>query len=321
MAYPGFIEGWTNPLNGSTDEKQAHAAALATFVKLPAFGNAADVDRPKKVVLNAVWNHLEVVKALGFKFPRIVQRTGSCVWAGAMQAFFTRAALDAVILKQPERIGIPFGLNNYARSRRRAGMIFPGSGSLGSTMAASLAEDGVVFADSLPGLPQWTNDDGIVYGGPTELKWSITAPIPAELDSLAKTHLITGVAEIKSVQQLIDAVQVAKCPVTFACSRYINNGTLKGSGTDAVVVGDFDSHGGHQTSVHGYWEHPTLGPLLKYQNNWPSSVYPTDPDTENGTPCAVWVPADSFAKIIDSGDAEAYALGGYQGFEAQTFSW
>lgn len=321
MAYNGFIDGWTAPWHRTDEEKGAHREAVASFVKMPSFGNIAEADRPKKVVLNSVWNHADVVKALGFKFPRIHQITGSCVWAGAMNAFFTRAALDAVILKQPERIGIPFGLNNYGRSRRRAGMVFPGSGSLGSTMAASLKEDGVVFADSLPGLPQWSNDDGIVYGGSTELKWSITAPITSDLDSLAKQHLITGVAELKTVQDLIDAIQVAKCPVTFACSKYVNDGRIDGSGTDTVVLGDFDSRGGHQTSIQGYWDHPKFGPLFKYQNNWPASVYPTDPDTETGTPCAVWVPADSIAKIMDSGDSEAYALGGYNGFEAQTFSW
>jgi hypothetical protein len=321
MAYPGFIEGWTNPLNGSTDEKQAHAAALATFVPLPSYGNEPNVERPKKVVLNAVWNHGDVVKALGFKFPRVHQITGSCVWAGAMNAVFTRAAWDAIMLKEPERIGIPFGLNNYGRSRKRAGMVFPGSGSFGSTMAASLAEDGVTYADSLPGLPQPTNDDGIVYGGSVELKWSITVPIPAELDSLAKQHPITGVAKITSAQQLIDAIQVAKCPITWACSKYINNGTVSGSGTDTVILGKLDSRGGHQTSLLGFWDHPRFGPLVKNQNSWPSSVYPTDPDTETGTPCAVWQSVDDLAKYLDSGDAECYALGGYLGFEAQTFSW
>jgi hypothetical protein len=320
MAYSGFIEGWTNPNNGTAEAKQAHAEALAGFVGMPSFGNAPNVERPKKVVLNSVWNHAEVVKALGFKFPRIHQMTGSCVWAGAMNAFFTRAALDAVMLKEPERIGVPFGLNNYGRSRKRAGMFFPGSGSLGSTMAASLMEDGVTFADSLPGLPQWSNDDGIVYGGGIELKWSITAPIPAELDSLAKLHLITGVAKITNIQQLIDAIQIAKCPVTWACSRNIGGAELVGSGTDAVVLGKLDSRGGHQTSLQGFWDHPKFGPLIKNQNNWPSSAYPTDPDPD-GTPCAAWQSVDDLAKFLDSNDAECYALGGYQGFEAQTFSW
>jgi hypothetical protein len=321
MAYPGFIEGWVNPNDGTSDQQAAHAAALAKFEQLPAYAYQAEVDRPKKVVLNGIWNHPEVVKALGFRFPRIKQITGSCVWAGGMNAFFTRAAIDAILLRQPERLAVPFGLNNYGSSRRRAGMLLPGSGSFGSSFAASLIEDGVTYADSLPGLPQWSQDDGIVYGGSVELRWSVTSAIPAELAALAKNHVVTGVNQIKSVQELIDAIQVRKNPCTFACGRYIDNGVLSGSGTDTVVMGKLDSRGGHQTSLLGFWDHPRFGPLVKNQNSWPSSVYPTDPDTEHGTPCAVWQSVDDLDKYLGSGGTECYELGGYNGFEAQTFSW
>ena len=310
--------GWV-PLDQRTnDQIDAHEKAMKGFIPFMIAGG--DIERPDKVVLNEIWNHPVVVKALGFKFPRVRQITGSCVWCGGVNAAATLLFRQAIYGRSGEVIGVPFGLNNYARSRRAAGMLIPGSGSLGSTFAASLKDDGLAMCGTVEGMPKFTIEDGIVFGGSTELKYSVVGGIAAGIEEMAKSHPVKGVAQIKTIDQLIDAIQVAKCSLTWACSRYIGNGTVKGSGDDAVVVGSLDSRGGHQTSLQGYWKHPTLGPLIKNQNNWPASSYPADPD-KNGTPCAVWQRADDLAKYLDNGDAECYLLSGYENIMAESFSW
>lgn len=302
--------GWIQPEDRDANMNAAHAAALATMPKFAIFGEQKEL--PDRMLLTNTWKHPKVVEALGFPYPGIHQLTGSCVGAGGGNAIFTLMAAEVILGGEMERITVPLWLLPYGRSRLYAGMRGRGEGSFGSTFARAAREDGVLDAMG-DGVPKFENKDGLVWGSSTEMMWSDGASIPEASLNLSRKQVVGTTAQITS--QAEGKASLGNIyPMTCAVSHYCDprNAKLTG-GSTPVVLGAFDSRGGHQTTILNYFVHPELGLLFWYQNQW-GGVYPMDPITGSNTGC--WITAKSFDWACQQ--EEVFAFSGMKGFEART---
>ncbi len=298
-------------------QHDAHARAVQGMVKfsLP----PVQLAKGESVRLFEFLKHPDVVADVGFKFDRIHQLTGSCVWAGGTNALFSTIAAQRLAAENPTLAFLPFTLHNYALSRHYMGDDGQGEGSMGSTFFKSLNTDGVrdwrktglLLADNLPG---YTDSDGISVTSDTEMAWSsVRNPGVQMVLQTSKQHLTSATGECKTVMD-IRAMNVNGYGVSFACDRYIGNGSVRGSGANARVMGRWDGSGGHQQSIHAYEEHPDFGPIYWAQNNWPGSTYPADPG--GGPVCGVWVLEKDVEAAMNMG-GEVYGISHLNWFPAQ----
>lgn len=316
MSSPGPL-GWI-PFHARTVEMDdAHAAALAKM--RPMFTLAGSAPDPGPYVnLMDTWKAPAVVQALGFEFPGIHQLTGSCVGAGLGNCTFTLQAVEVLLKNDPEQIFVPFWLFTYGISRMLIGETSEGEGSLGSA-AAEAAKDFGEFGQQEPGLPAFSNNDGLTWGDKTELKWSNGKAIGNNWLQIGKKHLIKSTDPVKSAAQGRDAIRNGY-PLTFASPWYMNPGSeqVKGS-KEPACVGSLSGNGGHQTSILAVWDHPELGLLFWNENQWGLSVYKECPKIKRRAGC--WMTERDFEKVARSGDGEIYAFSQYDGYPAQTLPW
>jgi hypothetical protein len=276
----------------------------------------------EKIRLFDAWKHPLVVADVGFTFDRIHQITGSCVWAGGTNGLFSTIATQRLIATNPTKAFLPFTLHNYAMSRHAIGDDTEGEGSLGSTFAASLEQDGVRDWPNggQDGLPAYTDSDGVSITEREELAWSSyrNRSLQAVLAS-AKQHLLGKAAQAKTFDD-IWALAGNGYGVSFACNNYIGHASVQGSGADACLMGRWDGSGGHQQSIHAIWQHPQFGRIVWAQNNWPGSTYPVDP--AGGPVCGCWVKEADVNAALRL-DSEVYGLSHLNWFPAQPLmqSW
>ena len=299
--------GWIDWADRTPFQHAAHHAAVASMPVFAVPGAARD-PVPQPLRLTDCWRHELVVAALGRPFTRWHQLTGSCVWAGGTNAAASVIFLDVIRRREPERIILPFGLHAYGESRRLAGMRGRGEGSLGSTFAKAVQTVGLLDSRT-EGLPQPHEDDGYCYSEAVELQWSDGVAVPAAVKELGSHHPIRTAAPCTSAADAWSAV-VNGYACSLAYGWYV--GRARVQGTPPVLVGTFDSRGGHQVSLQGVWDHPEFGPLFLMQNNWPASVYPADP--AGGAPCSCWLRERDVQAACLNG--EVYAFSQYDGYPA-----
>ncbi len=301
MASP--MLGWIEPADRTKAQEAAHGAAVAA---MPKFALPGFVEPPKgtKVLLTDAWKAPDVVADVGFVFPRFHQITGSCVGAGGGQALFTLCAVQRLFATNPTKAFIPWWPHPYGKSRLLMGDHSQGEGSLGSTFAQAVKKYGVMAATE-SGLPKFSTEDGLTLTRSQELQWSDgDSSTVMQYDATAVQHLLGAAAEVKDVADL-RAGLVNGYPASFACNLYIGNGRVQGSGDNAVVLGKWDGRGGHQQSVHGFWDHPDQGPLYLALNNWPGSTYPILPTQPV---CSTWVKeADVTAAMRQDGEVYLFS--------------
>jgi hypothetical protein len=101
--------------------------------------------------------------------------------------------------------------------------------------------------------------------------------------------------------------------VLDGCEYYVGRGQLSGG----VALGNYDGRGGHSTCYLGYWEHPDLGPLYLYSNQWNGGTYPDDGSGKGR--CTVWVKESNVARLFQLGgdNGETVALSHLSYFPAQ----
>lgn len=297
------------------EQEEAHELALARMPKFAITGRAeptAKVD----VRLYRYWEHPDVIADTGIKFTRFLQHTGSCVGVGAGDMMYTLGCVQRVVSDNPTRAFIPWWPYPYGRSRLRAGMRNPGEGSLGSTMAEALIKDGVFDARD-PKLPKYSDkgDEGFQLTSQLEIQWSDgDSATVMPWNELAAQHPVGVAAPCQSAEDIKNAITNGY-PCTIAHGMFVGKGRVQGTGENACVVGKFDSRGGHQTSIIGFWDHPTLGWLFLNLNQWPSSTYPRDPA---GAPiCSIWHPRDDLDRAMRDRNFEAFAFSNYTTFPAQ----
>jgi hypothetical protein len=304
--------GWRSHEVRTAHEAASHAAAVAA---MPSFRIDGDGNDDKKVCLWDCWRHPTVVAETGGKvFPGFHQLTGSCVGTGGGNTVFSLAAVEVVRLGDPEQALIPFWPLPYGRSRALAGMHGRGEGSMGSSFAQAMREDGIVEA-SLNGLPMFKDDDGIYYTAGVEMTWSDGDRAPAALLALSRKHLVKTTAPIHNADALREAIRNY-----YPCSFAGDWGGLMHcptSGTPPVLLNRRADTWDHQQSVHGWWDHPTLGEIFYVMNNWGLDVHGRCP---SGAPAGgYWIKKADADYQCRTG--EVFAFSQFQGFPAQKFSW
>lgn len=308
--------GWIRPIDRTPEQERIHAAAMQGHVKfsLPLKQLAAG----EKVRLFEFWSHPDVLADVGKPFARKHQLTGSCVEAGGFNAVVTTICAQRVAGDNPTKAFVPFTMHNYAMSRHYFGDDGEGEGSMGSTFAQSLRQDGIRDWPQQSGdeLPEFTYslEDGFKLTEREELKWSsYRNPDVAKVLAVSKEHLFGTTAECKTVEDIQAMIQNGY-GVTFACNNYIGNARAEGSGANACVIGYWDGSGGHQQSIHAVWNHPQFGMLYWAQNNWDAGTYPRDP--AGGPVCGCWVREEK-VKAAMRLDSEVFGLSHLNWFPAQ----
>lgn len=296
--------GWIEPLLRTPEQERCHDQAMFAMPKLSLPAKAGNEEA--KVDLTELWETLEVIEALGWKFPGVYQQTGSCVGAGLGNAAFTLCCVEVLRLADPEKIIVPFWLLPYGRSRLYGGMRTPGEGSFGSTAARAAKEDGFLDARQA-GLPMFTNEEGLVWSENTERSWS-DGDAQQTLDLLpeSRKHLVGTVSQVRNTDELEQGIRNLY-PATNA-SSLIPNVTI---GDDGEAYGKVARSGGHQTTFLGVWKHPSKGRLFKYVNQW---------STRWGKKGACWIP-DSDAQAIINDGQETFLFSQYQGYPVQSLDW
>ncbi len=303
------------------DRTQAHhdahyKAEMTMYARAIQGLPVATLSKGQAIRLFDAWGNPDVVKDVGLTFNRIHQLTGSCVWAGGTNAVFSTIAAQRLAATNPTKAFLPFTLQNYAMSRHYMGDDGQGEGSLGSTFAQSLAQDGITeWTPGTNDIPSFTQPDGIEVTSSVEMSWSsYRDPDVAKVVAVSKAHLFGSTAVCKTTQDIAAAITNGY-GVSFACDNYIGDASIQGSGDEACVMGYWNGRGGHQQSIHAVWEHPSFGRLFWAQNNWDGSTYPKDP--AGGPICGCWVTEAHVQSAIDNLDAEVYALSHLAWFPAQ----
>lgn len=304
--------GWRRPDVRSSQEQACDAAAVAA---MPAFAIDGAGNDDRKVCLWNCWRHPLVMASTGGNvFPGFHQLTGSCVGAGGGNTVFSLAAVEVVRLGDPEQALIPFWPLPYGRSRSRAGLHGRGEGSLGSTFAEAMREDGIVEA-SAEGLPTYRADDGVYYTEAVEYTWSDGDHVPAKYAELARKHLVKTTALIRNADELREAIRNG-----YPCSWAGDWGGLMEcptSGTPPVLLNRHADSWAHQQSIHAWWDHPTLGEIFYVLNQWGLRTHGICP---SGAPAGgYWISRRDADYQCRTG--EVFAFSQFQGFPAQKFSW
>jgi len=310
--------GWIAPIDRTAAQQRAHFEARSSDAFVRHTLQPKQLASGQAVRLFDLWKHPDVVADVGFEYTRWHQNTGSCVKAGAFNAAICTIAAQRVAGENPTKAFMPFLWHNYAMSRHYYGEDGQGEGSMGSTMARSLKEDGVRDypvdrSDILPDY-KYSIQDGFEITDREEMQWSsYRSPGVSKVLEVSKAHLFGVSTECKSVEDILALVQNGY-GITFACNNYIGSARVRGSGANARVVGKWDTRGGHQQSILAVENNPDLGMLYWAQNNWFADQYPADPG--GGPVCGCWVTESDVAAAMRY-DAEVYAIGSLDWFPAQ----
>lgn len=288
--------GWIHPKDRTQAQADAHDAAVKAMPKFAiAGGGQKSLAKGEKVILYDFLDKPECVKDIGFLFPWFHQLTGSCVGAssgnvmtclGGVQRFLTQGATKAFV---------PFWPYNYGMGRADEGDRGQGEGAINS-VAVERMKKGILPVSEGTGLPQFTSSDGLLLTESLEMKWSDgNSSLVKSFEGTAAKFPVGTAAEFNDPDTLETGI-INGYPGYGGCSMYVGNGSLKGSGANACVVGRFDGNGGHSTGFYGVWNHPDFGRLFLYGNNWAGDTYPRDPSV-NTNRCTVWIPEAEVAKI------------------------
>ncbi len=308
---PGPL-GFISQADRNAEQMDAHDASMASFPKF-AIRNKVNPAGPVKVILTAAFENAIVKNDIGFVFNGFRQLTGSCVGVSEGNIIATLAAIQRLFATNPTKAFIPWWPFPYGRTRLAEGDSGPGEGAIDSVMAATLIREGCFAITEATGLPVFDTSDGLAITSAQELKYSDgAASVNTQFLSLAKQHPLGGAGVLKSTSDIKDAI-INGYPVLDGCDNYIGAGSLQGD----VAIGAYDGRGGHSTGYVGYWDHPTLGPLFLYWNQWSGRTYPQD---QSGKPrCSVWVKEPIVARLFQTGGGggETVALSHLNYFPAQ----
>lgn len=273
------------------------------------------------------------------------QMIGSCVQCGGQNGAIVRLSNEAIYAPKHEGIELPFTWIAYAASR---GNVSPGDGSSGTEFAARLADIGIP-SNKTPGLPQpklipiknRKDAFAIVYSPGSleeigrfdpqrmsprivaeyELQFSTMRNIKQEWLDAAKKHKMQFVrcrsaaevqTELRRRRPILAAGDwggLTKCPMT---------------GTPGILLNRHASSWSHQQSINQFWEHPTLGDVYRWQNQWymldgneAVSLHGECPPDE--PPGGYWtkpVDVDYQART-----GEVFALHGFEGYTDADIDW
>jgi len=290
------------PQDMNQQQRDAHEKALAFRPRFAMLGGVPA--GPVKIMLTDMWKDPDVAKDIGMAFPGFHQITGSCVGASSGNWIFTLGAVQRKLSDSPTVAFIPFWPYQYGRTRQAEGDRGQGEGAVDSVMGQTV-QKGVLQVTGQTGLPQFDTSDGLALTKQQELQWSMVNSGFAQYDPIAAKNPVGTVATLTSTADIYQAI-VNGYPVIDGCSMYIGHGKVQGSGDGACVLGTYDGRGGHSTCLLGAWDHPTLGRLFLYSNQWPAETYPADP--AGGGRCCVWVKEADVQKHLFSSDNQGQVM-------------
>jgi hypothetical protein len=281
---------------------------------MPSFGevNSYD-DLPAECILATLER-----KATGSVLPRIWQKSGSCVGAGAAMAYVQSMCGDIVARGDNEEAKHCYPWATYGMGRKLGGMNRTGEGSFGSAQARAVKEWGMLPGDDTR-LPQPTNRDGwLVWSSSTEIQWSHPNgwPIPeSTLRDDASRFQILETAQVRQVKEVQRALSQG-----YGATLASMFGTRNERVIDGYLVGDWTASWSHQMSCGGYSTHPTLGIVYWIQNQWGPSAHPSCPKMlALGVNGGFWIKESTMQQIISKG--EVFIHSNTEGFPARQIKW
>lgn len=298
--------GWVPPDRRTLEQTKAHENAILEMPQFRIVGSRAD--GPSKVLIS------DCAKAVngGKHFRTFYQQTGSCVGNGGGQAVWHLSAVQNVKLGLRIVPKLPFYLITYGRSRYYGGLYGRGEGSFGSAFAKAIKQDGILFADS-PNVDPYQDAGGITWGSNAEMKWSDGGAISNTFLNESRKYLVKTTAQCRSADDVRAAIQnYYPCTCASDWGGQMRPG-VKGSGENAVLLNTHADTWMHQMSVHGWWDHPSLGELFYILNSWGVDVHGTDP--AGGQPGGFWITKKDMEYIVRQ--EEVFAFSQFDGFPAQ----
>ncbi len=286
--------GWIPPHLRTQEMNNAVADAQSKFLRM----TLARPTLPKgtKLMLTDFWTKPEVLADTGgVIFTGFHQLTGSCVGVSDGDAVFTLCSVQRCIADSPTKAFIPWWPTTYGRSRAIAGIRGQGEGSIDSIMGQTLVSEGV--DDVLQA--QYDTSDGFTLTNSLEMRWSdgnsslVTARIPH-----TKQFPLKGLVPVEDVDGIYAGI-VNGYPCLNGCNNYMGSASIKTTSTGRVALGSYNGRGGHSTTFLGIWEHPDLGTLFNYHNQWPASTYPDDDSGKSR--CSCWALESEVKKLFTNG--------------------
>lgn len=254
-------------------------------------------------------------KLLGHFLKYIWQQTGSCVGAGGGNMLKTLMCVEIVLGMEPEEYREPWWLFTYGRSRYHAGIRGTGEGSTGSGWAKAIVDDGSFEIDpeGAPDLPDYKENNGwLVQPSRIEMEWSDGARIKDEWLRLGQKNKVKTAARCRSADDVAEAL-INGYPVTQASMFGFNPMVPRPQGDPPVRLAEWNGRWAHQTWIDEYWDHPSLGEIFRWGNNWGPTAHGSP--TGDEPPGGVYIRKKTVDEICRSG--EVYAFSGYDGFPAR----
>ncbi len=276
-------------------------------------GPSRGLAKGEKVILTAFLSNPEVIADMGGReFDGFHQFTGSCVGVSMGNSIAVISAVQRTLADSPTKAFLPWWPYPYGRTRFSEGDRGPGEGAVDSVAFQTLINEGCFAVSEAAGVPIYSNEDGFCLPSKVELQYSDgAASVNTKFLALGKQHPLGTAALVSDTAGILNGV-VNGYPILDGCDNYIGNGSIQ----SGVALGTYDGRGGHSTGYVGAWNHPDLGMLFLYWNQWAGDTYPDD---GSGKPrCSVWVKESNVAKLFSTGGrGETAALSHLTYFPAQ----
>lgn len=297
--------GWIPPTQRTQTQLAMDDAIKANA---PTFGIKGSWKDQERV---ALWK--AGVKLLGRHLPYNWQLTGSCVGAGGGNMLKTLMAVEIVVALQAEEYKEVWWPYPYGKSRERAGMRSPGEGSLGSTWAQAITQDGSFSIEEVSGLPAFREVQGwLQLDERTELKWSDGDAASSDAVNAGKKHLVKTFSQCRNHADVLAAITNGY-PCTQASSFGFRPMVPSPQGSPPVRLVTWNGSWNHQTYIDEVWNHPTLGLIFRWGNNWGPDAH--GPALADEPPSSVYISAKTMDEICRQD--EVFAFSAYEGFPAR----
>jgi len=312
-AAASFLDGgWINPESRNREQMEmtnAYHERIGSFGRV----NPMRGDSPEFVLYAQA--QLDV---LGELLLKIWQTSGSCVGAGACNAYADAMLGDIIHRNDNERVELPFPWATYGKGRQLAGMRRKGEGSFGSAQAEASEPDRFGYLPmGHPGLPQGQKRGmWLKWSAATEISWSYAPQFPISERELALESSKFGIhtaTQLRNADEWESGVDQG-FGITLA-SMFGTSPRVQGN----VLLGRWDKSWSHQMSSSGKWRHPRFGRIFWVQNQWGDIHGKCPTVSKTGQNGGFWILDKDAEKICRTG--EVYAHSNTGNFEPRKFRW
>lgn len=302
--------GWVPPDKRTKDQADAAAEAIAAMPAFHIRGRFTLAERRYPL-----WKAR--VSVLGGHKGYIWQSVGSCVGAGGDNMLGTLVCLE-ILLGQPEEYKHRWWPYTWGRSRYHAGITGRGDGSTGAGWAQAIKEDGIFEHDpaGMADLPDFKEKGmWLQLPGSVELDWSAGEKIKPEWVELGRKHLVKTVSMMRSADDCVEALANGY-PITQASNFGFSPMVPRPQGDPPVRLVTWNGSWSHQTYIDEVWDHPTLGMIFRWGNNWGLAHGPALADEPESS---VYITAKTLDQICRNGEVIAFSA--FDGFPARELSF